>query len=270
MSGGFRFKATCTKCGAVNQLRKLPDRPDVPLSLYLGHDNMHLLKVLPVPPGREGEEWAQPYSVRSFLHQATRHFNDCVYNCEIPDRVFGEPVFSDMCRHEDEWDDSHECDVLKGWSRGKGPCATWTKVLALCQTPTEQRFLHDYIRYVKDRQFPMLLPQVRIGIAERRRPDFVVFLPMQFWRYQKIAVQLDGAHPGESVASDRARDEYIAEHGYETISLKPKERGYQEEVKRLVERVDIAMKMVESDEWEVAVSAEVRSSEPQPNDDIPF
>lgn len=72
------------------------------------------------------------------------------------------------------------------------------------------------------------------------------------------------------MASDRARDEYIAEHGYETISLKPKERGYQEEVKRLVERVDIAMKMVESDEWEVAVSAEVRSSEPQPNDDIPF
>ena len=62
------------------------------------------------------------------------------------------------------------------------------------------------------------------------------------------------------MASDRARDEYIAEHGYETISLKPKERGYQEEVKRLVERVDIAMKMVESDEWEVAVSAEVRSS----------
>jgi very-short-patch-repair endonuclease len=50
-----------------------------------------------------------------------------------------------------------------------------------------------------------------------------------------------GAHTDGSAARDRARDEYVGEHGYETISLKRKDRGYQEEVKRLVERIDIAM-----------------------------
>ena len=39
------------------------------------------------------------------------------------------------------------------------------------------KVLHQYLVYAKH-QFPMLLPQPRIGIAERRRPDFVAFVPL--------------------------------------------------------------------------------------------
>jgi hypothetical protein len=36
----------------------------------------------------------------------------------------------------------------------------------------------------------MLLPQARLGMGERRRPDFVVFIPVHFWNYKKLAIQL--------------------------------------------------------------------------------
>jgi hypothetical protein len=242
----------------------------VPRTLYLGYDNTNLLKVHPIPPDMEAEEWAQPYSVRSFLYQVSRQFEHCAYSCSVTGTMYGEPMFADKCRHSDDFDDSEPCRIMTSWSKGGATCGTWDRIASLCQTQPEQRFLQDYLRYVKDRQFPMLLPQARIGIAERRRPDFVVFVPVQHWRYQQLAVQLDGAHPDEAAANDQQRDAYLAEYGYETISLRPAQRGYHEEVKRLVERIDVAMNMADTDAWEIAISTTVRKFTPPFDESIPF
>jgi hypothetical protein len=52
--------------------------------------------------------------------------------------------------------------------------------------------------------------------------------------------------------------------------MRPTERNYHEEVKRLVERIDVAMNMAETDAAEVAVPPTVRKFTPSVNDDIPF
>ena len=164
----------------------------------------------------------------------------------------------------------HQCHLVAGWTTGEDSCPLWQRIQNLCQTDTERKFLHQYLRYVKDRQFPMLIPQANIGIAERRRPDFVAFVPLQYWNYQWLAIQLDGAHPPERAEDDSLRDQYIQDQKYEVLSLRPNEKGYLEEVRCLVEKIEAWMALADSDPWKVAVDAEVRKSVERGGDDIPF
>jgi Protein of unknown function (DUF559) len=142
---------------------------------------------------------------------------------------------------------------------GESSCLLWETIKQLCQTGSEREFLQTYLRYVKDQQFPMLIPQARIGIAERRRPDFVSFVPLQFWKYKWFAIELDGAHSSHQAQTDAARDEEIAAYGYEVISLRPADKGYFEEARRLVERFEILMNLAKSraHRWQIAVEGKV-------------
>src|SRR5262249_17417578 len=145
-----------------------------------------------------------------------------------------------------------------GWMAGKQSCGLWRSVQTLCQTHPERRFLERYLGYVKDRQFPMLIPQAWLGIADRRRPDFVAFVPLQYWKYKWLAVQLDAAHPGRQAEQDAVRDDYTRAQGYEVISLRPSQSDYREEVRKLVEQIDVWMNLSETDPWLTAVDATVK------------
>ena len=105
----------------------------------------------------------------------------------------------------------------------------------------------------------MLIPQVRIGIAERRRPDFAIYVPVQYWRFKWLVAELDGAHPKWKGQDDASRDRSIEENRYEVISLRPGAKGYLEEVRSLAERVEVLMAMSRTDEWDVAIEAQVTS-----------
>jgi hypothetical protein len=144
---------------------------------------------------------------------------------------------------------------------GQTTCSLWQHVSGLCQTEPERSFLKYYLKYVKDRQFPMLIPQARIGISERRRPDFVAFVPLQYWKYKWVAIQLDAAHPDERAEDDAARDDYVRQQNYDVISLRPASKGYLEEVRNLVEQFEEWMNLGD-DPWKVAVEARVKRSEP--------
>jgi hypothetical protein len=56
--------------------------------------------------------------------------------------------------------------------------------------------------------------QARIGIAERRRPDFVLFVPLTYWNYKWYAIQLDAAHHAGFQEKDELRDAEIGVHRY--------------------------------------------------------
>ncbi len=159
--------------------------------------------------------------------------------------------------------------MVAGFTNGEESCALWKRVAALCQTEAERRFLHWYLGLAKDRHFPMLIPQARIGIGERRRTDFVLFVPLQYWKYKWYAVELDAAHPAEHVGSDDLRNAEIAVQGYEVLSLKPEKHGYFEEVRTLVERVEREMNAAEADVWQYAIDVPVRSFS-EPEADLPF
>jgi rRNA maturation endonuclease Nob1 len=264
---------TCS-CGSTNYLKAMPDWPNVPRTLYIGPDKFARFKVYPLPPESPHETWAQPYSVRSFVSQASHRFGRCYYQCSHRGEVMDEIVFSDACHDQDPSDgdycDSHQCHLVAGWTTGQDTCPLWQEIAKLCQTDTEKKFLHRYLAYVKDRQFPMLIPQTWIGIAERRRPDFVAFVPLQYWNYKWIAIQLDGAHGVAQEADDSARDQYVADKNYEVLSLKPNEKGYLEEVRCLVEKIENWMNLGDTDPWKVAVEAEVTRTVNKQSDDIPF
>jgi hypothetical protein len=178
-----------------------------------------------------------------------------------------EPVFTDNCYDSDPDEPyggyvaAHDCHLVSGWTTGKDSCPLWEQIIGLCQTEPEKRFLKRYLQFVKDRQFPMLIPQSGIGITERRRPDFVAFIPLQYWKYKWVAIQLDAAHTLAQTASDSERDDYVREHKYEVISLRPEQKGYFEEVRSLVEEFETWISLAETDPWSIVVDAEVKKSE---------
>lgn len=264
------------ECGARNHVKPMPEWPNVPRSLYIGPDTHARFKVYPVPPNESTAEWALPYSIRSFVYQASAKFGECFYRPRQRGTVMGESVFSDNCydsEHGADYDDHalpRECHLVTGWTTGQHSCGLWQRIEALCQTDSERRFLRSYLGFVKDREFPMLVPQAWLGIADRRRPDFVAFVPLQYWKYKWLAVQLDAAHSDDLAASDALRDDYVRGQNYEVLSLRPKESGYLEEVRRLVERIDEWMALSQTDAWQTAVEAEVQKVEPPPDTDMPF
>jgi len=251
---------TC-KCGATNTHRIPEQRPPVPPYLYIGADRIERFKVYPIPPEHAYADWAQPYSVRSFVAQASAAYGRCFFSCGKRGTVLGEPAFVDTCAvwesEEATQATTTTCHMVSGWTTGQTACPLWDVVAGLCQTDSERQFLHAYLRFVKDRPFPMLIPQPRIGIAERRRPDFVVFVPLQCWNYKWIAIELDGAHGSEQEARDAERDIELSANGYEVFSVRPAERGYFEEVRRFVERVEEWMGIAREDTWRVAIEAKV-------------
>jgi hypothetical protein len=249
-----------------NVLGKVPEWPNVPRTLYIGHEKHQQMKLYPVPPDKPNEPWAQPYSIRSFVSQASSRLGGCLYWSSAGGSVMGESVFVDRCADAitGDFTGPDPCDFLAGFTIGREKCPLWEKVATLCQTETETKFLHWYLTFVKDRQFPMLIPQVRIGIAERRRPDFVLFVPLQYWRYKWYAIQLDGSHPPSTAEQDKLRDDEIAVHGYEIISLCPERQGYLEEVRRLVERVESQMATAETEPFSVALEVPVTRTEEPP------
>jgi hypothetical protein len=112
----------------------------------------------------------------------------------------------------------------------------------------------------------MILPQAWIDIADRRRPDFVAFVPLQHWNYQWFAIQLDASHTEGQRDKDSVRDAQISEHNYEVISLRPANKEYFEDVRRIVEQFDALMTTADKGSGSVAINAEVSRTEA----DIPF
>lgn len=182
--------------------------------------------------------------------------------------VYGESVFSDSCTDSDDDDprfgNERACHILAGWSAGEESCALWNKIRNLINNAFEEEFLHTYLRYVKGRQFPMLIPQARLGLGERRRPDFVAFVPSHFWHFRQVAIQLDGAHTEEQREADAVRDEDVRKFGYEVISVRPKKRGHVEEARALAERFEKWMDVCEQP-LKVRVASHIQGM-----DDVPF
>jgi hypothetical protein len=269
------------QCGCRNFLVKPPEWPNVPRTLYLGWDHNRRLRVHPFPPSKAESEnpvWAQPYSIRSFLLQASNALGGCSYGCSTRGNVMDETILADRCYSPldpAEWPEGPEtwdCHLAGGWTNGQSTCPLWENIAKLCQSESEWRFLHRYLGYTKHRQFPMLLPQTSIGIGERRRPDFVAYIPTQYWNYKWIAIQLDGAHPETQKESDKERDAYIIEQGYDVLSIRSTKTGYFAEVRELVERFENDLNLAEDDPWASAIEGEVSRAvqeRPDPND-IPF
>jgi len=132
------------ECGDRNYLDTIDPRPDVPLSIYIGSEKYRRLKLYPLPPAEYPvmiEGWALPYSIRSFVAQASREYGGCVYEPRRRGEVFGEDVYADRCYDSrEDWRDadSHNCHIVAGWTTGETTCNLWEMIAQLCERDYER------------------------------------------------------------------------------------------------------------------------------------
>jgi hypothetical protein len=281
---------TC-ECRATNILERRELQPNIPPFIWIGHEHVRQLKllsyVIPTDDSSTQAHWLPPYSIRSFVFQASAQFQGCRYETCWKGEVMGEPVFSDRCLDVPrfEWDVhvgemrnpeayEHSCHMVSGFTLGAKSCPLWESVSALCQTEGERRFLQTYLNLVKDRQFPMLIPQARLGISESRRPDFVAFVPLHESRFKCYAVELDQGHNASMARRDDERDLELQALGFQVIRVKPADGKSFRDLKDLICTFDKEMRRADSEDWseraQVALELKVERSVWSVGEDLPF
>ena len=106
----------------------------MPQYLWLGPDKHTRFKLYATPPEHGNEPWALPYSIRSFVAQASAAYPGCRFQTSARGEVMGETVFEDTCAHVVEADGRDEvspCHMVMGWTTGTTDCAVWSAVAAL-------------------------------------------------------------------------------------------------------------------------------------------
>lgn len=79
------------------------------------------------------------------------------------------------------------CSLVRFLCDVKGP-------YGLCDTGDEAMILQWYLLFTGGEHFPMLIPQASV-LKGKRRPDFVCFVPITKFQYQKVVVLVD--RPGK-------------------------------------------------------------------------
>ncbi len=96
------------------------------------------------------------------------------------------------------------CQVIELLCNPKG-------AFGLCETYDEAKILENYIKLTGSDHFPMLIPQVSI-LSGKRRPDFICFIPLSKFQYEKLVVLVD--RPGKETSSMAAEAAEYKKEGY--------------------------------------------------------
>ena len=177
-----------------------------------------------VPSAKPGDVFTwnvlfRPYSKRSFLRQYRAWLalkSDCpicALESDVSVRAKFDPeiqrysaeietTISDICagapcqflarkalQHEEV-----QCTALRALCDTRGK-------FGLCQTGDEAMLLQQYVVLTGDEHFPMLIPQVSI-LRGARRADFLCFVPVSRFQYQKVAVLVDRPGKDAKVITD--------------------------------------------------------------------
>ena len=185
----------------------------------------------------------QPYSVRSFLIQLSlRKDFPCKYFVQTPKRDdFGNILWEEGCMEScdgyDYEEHSNPCNIANGWMHGEKSCSGWEHIKGLCQSENESRFLHQYLRMNKDREFPMPIPQAHIEITECIRVDFVMFVPITRVKWKWLAIEIDSKQYHQNLEKDFQKEITMASNGYEVMRLSA-EKKMLDQVRELYTKVD--------------------------------
>jgi hypothetical protein len=261
------FKWTCWNCGGrffvegtsnLQRLERCPDKKcdsylcleipqsqaTLPEAVLCGADHNNLLEIKQLAPDLYGEDQG-PFSTQSFVMQASKHWGACNF--------LGHDYFKGFhCGKNTAH--SIPCHIFKGFGNGgTKECLLWSFVEKLCQTDQERWFMTQYMRYVRERVFPMVLPQVRLGgITQELRPDFVL---------------LDGGHTPGARERDEERHLRLQSEGFSVVSYKGRRVdaegrspiNYIDDIKDLVSRIDRQMNLTkENAQWSNALTIDAQ------------
>jgi len=114
----------------------------------------------------------------------------------------------------------HDCTVVSGLSKGSATCSGLDFLKAQCQSNLEKMFLELYLRFNKDREGSMLIPQCYVDPLERYRVDFALIAEggrSNGWRW--IAVEIDSPEYHLDRERDRLRLKAIEHEGYQVFRV---------------------------------------------------
>ena len=192
----------------------------------------------------------RPFSTRSFLRQyidwllLQREVSGCTLTSHFTAGATFDPesqaytanldyLISDVC-------DSRPCEFLQ--TNSVKPVDVNCTVVAalcdirgphgLCQTGDEAMILKRYLALNGGQHFPMLLPQPTL-LKGQKRPDFVCFVPLSKFQYQKIAVLVD--RPGKDPREVWKETKLYEDQGYlvRRVEIDPSSKNYFIEARRL-------------------------------------
>lgn len=203
---------------------------DLPARLQLLKDfECH---IVPKAEPSDVEKWNllyRPYSKRSFLQQylAWLRVEGAEVACNWQPSVIVESRF-DTTRQEYTGDLDYEieescngntCQFLH--EQAIKPIDIYCPVIellcnvngkwGLCQTGDEAMILRWFLIFTGSVHFPMIIPQATI-LSGKRRPDFLCFVPVTKFQYQKVAILVD--RPGKSQEAVLAEDKEYVSEGY--------------------------------------------------------
>jgi hypothetical protein len=103
----------------------------------------------------------------------------------------------------------------------------------LCETGDEAMILQQYLLVTGDEHFPMLIPQPSV-LKGKKRPDFICFVPVTKFQYQKVVVLVD--RPGKDQVQTSREDTEYGGQGFlvRRILINPVEKSYFKQARELV------------------------------------
>lgn len=216
---------------------------DLPTQLQLPKD--FLCRIVPLAEPRDVQQWNmlhRPYSKRSFLRQyvdwlklggadtcpvessvtvssrfdvATQQYTkELIY--ELSDSCSNAPC--QFLQSRSLQPDEINCLIIKALCDTKGEHG-------LCQTGDEAMILQWFLIITGAEHFPMLIPQASI-LKGKRRPDFVCFIPLGKFQYEKVVVLVDRPGKPTAMVEDENREYQRAGFMVRRIEINTESKSY--------------------------------------------
>ena len=224
----------CSNCQDLPQA-KILGTPAEALPARLDLPKGFVLQAVPrnVNPDELSWKLYRPYSKRSFLRQYMDWLNaagqsSCTWSSTAS--VF--PKFDPGRQQYSKEIDCEVADICNGvpcqflHSRLQKPEKPACSIIALlcdtkgsfgpCQTGDEAMLLQWFLLLTGSSHWPMLIPQPSI-LSGKRRPDFVCFVPISKFQYQKVVVLVD--RPGKASAAVDAETKDYEDEGFTILRI---------------------------------------------------
>jgi hypothetical protein len=183
--------------------------------------------------GYKVPEYYSPYSIRSVISQLGM---DEVISCHyfssdgITDKwgnVIREEGCMESCPGCTYKYSIHDCTVVSGRTKGTDSCSGLQFLMNQCQSDIERTFLDLYLRFNKDRESPMPIPQCWTDPLDRHRSDFVVIAnSKERNQFEWFSVEMDSRrhHPTGNV-SDTDKDHEVRKNGFPPYRIRAEGEG---------------------------------------------
>lgn len=187
---------------------------------------------MPIDCGYKVPDFFLPYSIRSVVTQlGMQKAISCHYFSTngTPDS-YGNLVLEEGCMDScpgcDYSSVIRDCPMVSGLTKGGKTCPCMEFLLTQCQSSFERTFLDLYLRFNKDRESPMPIPQCSVDPLDRFRADFVLIAKSKKTaEWEWLSIEIDPPQYHMNGIIDAQKDAEVERNGFQTVRLRAEGSG---------------------------------------------